>query len=403
MNRSSSLLDSQQVLALENGEKRKLSKIYIVPEFLAQEFEAFRRAYFVDLTVPSLYVGAAILMSWVIAAMFGGLAVPPLFVPAVSGLMVPSMLVTALILARCHFGKVQLMSYMVITIGIIVIAAMVTARSSYDEFRAPLFSGYLLMLVFVYFFSPLASKATYCLAAFAHFALNAMWFVEARSLAVFIYGNVFMLVFHAVGVAGRVTWGRRLEHEFCLRKLKEFYAECDPLTHGLRRRPFTAFFNEARHQVERDGEQIYLALVDVDRFKALNDAVGHVAGDKALEFIASLLRQQCVEPQDCLCRLGGDEFALLLHRTDAEKFEHRINLVQKMLAEHALAKISDREQISLSIGLAKVHPGQSFETCCARADKAMYKAKTAGRARMFEWQDEAGNAPLLGDTEACRA
>ncbi|MCG5242169.1 putative bifunctional diguanylate cyclase/phosphodiesterase [Azospirillum doebereinerae] len=130
----------------------------------------------------------------------------------------------------------------------------------------------------------------------------------------------------------------------------------------------------------RTRQPVTLMFLDVDRFKALNDSLGHGAGDRLLVEVAERLRPLFPDG-DTLARLGGDEFVALLPGCDAAH--------ASLVAEHALANLSMPFTIgdltlipTASIGIA-VHPddGADFDTLMRRADSAMYRAKQGGRNR----------------------
>ena len=130
----------------------------------------------------------------------------------------------------------------------------------------------------------------------------------------------------------------------------------------------------------RDGD-VAILFMDLDGFKAVNDAMGHAAGDLVLKTVAERLRG-CVRSADTLARIGGDEFVVLLEgcrsRADAEIVAGKI--ATAVSAPFALAD-GDAE-ISCSIGIA-FHPsdGETAEALLRNADKAMYRAKEEGKNR----------------------
>jgi diguanylate cyclase (GGDEF)-like protein len=129
----------------------------------------------------------------------------------------------------------------------------------------------------------------------------------------------------------------------------------------------------------RAGTKVALMVVDIDRFKAINDFLGHNAGDKMLVEVAKRLKG-CMRGEDTVSRKGGDDFLLLL--TNLAEPDAVITFLGELLSHfHAPFQIEDKEMtISVSVGVA-IYPedGVDFGTLLRKADMAMYRAKEAGR------------------------
>lgn len=164
-----------------------------------------------------------------------------------------------------------------------------------------------------------------------------------------------------------------------LRKF-ERHATTDALT-GLANRHSMedSFPREIARCIEKD-RPVTLIMIDVDNFKQFNDMLGHIAGDRALSAVSRILRSQ-FRPRDLLVRYGGDEFAVLLPDVSAEQ--------ALAVAERARAAVSgDTEDdsdsliqlpIQISMGVAELKPQGSLDALIRDADKALYRAKHAGR------------------------
>lgn len=159
----------------------------------------------------------------------------------------------------------------------------------------------------------------------------------------------------------------------------EFIANHDSLT-GLPTRALARdLFEEMIVASEAVGQQCALIFLDLDNFKAINDSMGHRAGDLYLKRVAEVLKM-VVEGKGTACRQSGDEFLILLD--DVQDNEHIASITNKVL--QGLHVPFDIEQIPLSascsIGVA-VYPrdGQTYDELFKNADTAMYKAKEAGR------------------------
>ena len=159
-------------------------------------------------------------------------------------------------------------------------------------------------------------------------------------------------------------------------------ASIDYLTRVPNRRALEQRLNEALALYKRHGRQFGLLMLDLDHFKALNDTYGHIAGDKVLRALAATLVAE-VRSSDLVARYGGEEFAVLLPETPLQESlvvaEKLRVAVEQQSTEHA----GDRIGITVSIGIAEVTAGDVYvESVVARADAALYGAKSAGRNRV---------------------
>ncbi len=164
-------------------------------------------------------------------------------------------------------------------------------------------------------------------------------------------------------------------------ELIRYQANYDNLTGLPNRNLFLDRINVAIKMAQRDKSQLALLMIDLDRFKWINDTLGHKAGDIMLQETAKRLTAS-VRESDTVARLGGDEFVIILpelnHQADAEKIVNKI-----FLAFKAPFSLEGREIfISGSIGIT-LYPndGNDIETLQMNADSAMYSAKESGRNR----------------------
>ena len=156
----------------------------------------------------------------------------------------------------------------------------------------------------------------------------------------------------------------------------------DILTGLANRRCFDEELGRRFDQWRRHKVPVSLLLVDIDRFKKINDTYGHPIGDSALKWVAAA-QSGALRQMDVAARYGGEEFALLLPGT---KLNDAANV-----AERLRATIADREfregehafQITVSIGVAMTMEGDTPEALIKRADEALYQAKHQGRNRAF--------------------
>lgn len=178
-----------------------------------------------------------------------------------------------------------------------------------------------------------------------------------------------------------VVHGHDLLHEITQRRQMELYylAHYDALTRIPNRMLFSDRLHQSCLEAVRSGREVALLFIDVDRFKQINDSLGHRYGDELLKAIAARI-QGCARGCDTVARLGGDEFAILMDSVqglqDAEALAGR-------LVEHMQQplRILDREVIvSLSIGIA-IYPqdDSQVDLLLSKADAAMYEVKVSGR------------------------
>ena len=155
----------------------------------------------------------------------------------------------------------------------------------------------------------------------------------------------------------------------------------DGLTGIHNRRHFSEVLENEIARCERQGHPLSLLLLDLDHFKAINDELGHLAGDAVLRTVAERISEQCVRREDCFARYGGEEFALLVTNTTKER--------AKIVAERILAVIRSAPvefedhtiDVRLSIGLAAFQSGQIEKDLVGEADRCLYEAKSLGRDR----------------------
>ncbi len=159
-------------------------------------------------------------------------------------------------------------------------------------------------------------------------------------------------------------------------------ATTDPLTGLYNRRGLEPLLDQALARASRTGEEISVLLIDIDYFKTVNDELGHAAGDRALQEVASALKN-AIRPSDVAVRLGGDEFAVLLAGADATGAMVVCDRVRRTLAR--VNPLAPRP-LTLSIGVADlsvldrpVAGPASRAAIMAAADAALYIAKANGR------------------------
>ncbi|PZR91255.1 MAG: GGDEF domain-containing protein, partial [Stutzerimonas stutzeri] len=161
-------------------------------------------------------------------------------------------------------------------------------------------------------------------------------------------------------------------------KLEEL-AQHDPLTSVLNRRGFEEAFEREQNRAQRNGTACGLIIVDLDRFKLVNDDYGHRAGDEVL--VACVHRMlPALRSHDACARWGGDEFILLISDCTAESLAAIASKIAALLREAPIA-LSDGRAVPMtaSLGAAMALPEDSLTDAAARADSGLYRVKRGGR------------------------
>ena len=182
------------------------------------------------------------------------------------------------------------------------------------------------------------------------------------------------IVTHYVGTHADITERKAAEEQI---KLLAFY---DPLTQLPNRRLLQERLKHGINVERRDGKQLALLMLDLDRFKAVNDSLGHLAGDDLLQQVAERITTR-IRDVDMVARLGGDEFVVLLEDLAQPEDAARVakEIITDLTKPFCLSR-DDNVLIGASIGIS-LYPqhGDSPELLMDHADAALYQAKDAGR------------------------
>jgi len=156
----------------------------------------------------------------------------------------------------------------------------------------------------------------------------------------------------------------------------------DVLTGLYNRRHFMETARKEIERAERYGHSLSAMILDIDRFKKINDSYGHAAGDKVLKELASLIVEN-VRKVDLVGRMGGEEFGILLPDTDLKKAIMMAERLRKNI-ESSSFNYGDQElAVTVSIGLTTHKRGVlNIDELLKIADKALYEAKAKGRNRV---------------------
>jgi diguanylate cyclase (GGDEF)-like protein len=162
-----------------------------------------------------------------------------------------------------------------------------------------------------------------------------------------------------------------------VRALEE-QAITDPLTGAFNRRHMQDTLATAVERRRRYGERASLLLFDVDRFKRINDALGHAEGDRVLTTLVAVIGQR-MRKVDVLFRSGGEEFVLLL---TGARFPDALCVAEDIRRVVQDAGLVPGRPVSISVGVVELAHEQSATDWLAEADAALYRAKRAGRNRV---------------------
>lgn len=165
----------------------------------------------------------------------------------------------------------------------------------------------------------------------------------------------------------------------------------DPLTHLANRRYGLERLEQEWALAHRHQEKtLSVLMIDIDRFKRINDQFGHDQGDSVLKLVAGIL-DRAVRTGDLPCRLGGEEFLVICPDTDLKAAKSLAERIREFIQQDSLPLPSGRMQVTVSIGVSEFQPGMACPAeLVRRSDEAMYMAKNSGRNRVVAM---AGDAP----------
>ena len=161
------------------------------------------------------------------------------------------------------------------------------------------------------------------------------------------------------------------------------------------RRFFEAALAEEMERARVTGDDLCLALADLDRFKLINDRHGHLVGDRILRLFGEILTRN-VRGQDRVARFGGEEFAILFPGADLPQAAEAAERIRKVLEskQWTLEQSGERVgKVTVSIGLAKLRPNETGADFVRRANAHLYEAKANGRNRMVGDDAEVESPP----------
>lgn len=184
------------------------------------------------------------------------------------------------------------------------------------------------------------------------------------------------------------------------------YGEKDALTELLNRKTFDgAFFKatasahpsvvEDERRASQEGGQYWLAVLDIDHFKRVNDSYGHLIGDEVLLLVARIMRNS-FRFHDQLYRFGGEEFVILMRCRDAKDAAQALERLRHNVQSYAFPQVGS---ITVSLGFSMLQPHDTPGAAFGRADKAVYHAKSHGRNQVISYQDLLNSGAVQEQTE----
>lgn len=201
---------------------------------------------------------------------------------------------------------------------------------------------------------------------------SSLWYGQAALLGVIVMG---------VPVAAVGAYLREYSHrrQFLLTAILEHQAQFDALTDLANRRLFYRHAAAAISHAGRMGENLTLAVIDIDHFKEFNDRFGHLAGDAALRLVADVIGDAARRPMDMAARLGGEEFALLLYGTDMLQAQPILDRLRETISG---LRLEQPGGLTVSLGATSLTSEEDLDRVYARADQLLYRSKAEGRNRL---------------------
>jgi len=160
-------------------------------------------------------------------------------------------------------------------------------------------------------------------------------------------------------------------------------ATYDSLTRLLNRGEIVALLDRELARAKRESTRVGIILADIDRFKSVNDSLGHIAGDAVLQEVAKRLKSD-LRIYDGAGRYGGEEFLLILPGCDAPTTIRRASKIRQLVSVGEITTIKGATRVTVSMGVAAAEGGSntSVEALLNEADAALYRAKENGRNRV---------------------
>ncbi|MEO1406523.1 MAG: GGDEF domain-containing protein [Pseudomonadota bacterium] len=164
-------------------------------------------------------------------------------------------------------------------------------------------------------------------------------------------------------------------------------SERDALTGLQNRGAFEASMRTLLARAETEGRPLSLVVADIDHFKQVNDTLGHQAGDQVIASFGGLIAN-VVRSCDAAGRIGGEEFCIAVWNCDNEPAHQLAERVRKTFADLQHSGLDNTTRMTASFGVATARSGETYVELFARADEALYRAKSNGRNRVANAEDQ---------------
>ncbi len=299
------------------------------------------------------------------------------------------------------FGRSYLLRHIFFVMGIILTGIGISLSIFItNDPRQFYYSGLTLLTLFAYTVSGLRLKFASIASLFiiGIFVLLGVFFRNLPPSAIFndLFG---LFSVNIMGIFACYLMERAKRKEFLYKReieldkmaLEEANAQLrylsyhDTLTGIYNRRAFDEHLRKEWQRAIRFGYPLSLIMMDIDDFKKFNDSKGHIAGDRILKEIATVIKTMVNRPGDIGARYGGEEFVVLLVGTAKEGAVYLAEEILKMIGELSISHPeSDRGMVTVSVGCTTVipEPEEGVESFIKKADEALYRAKTEGKNRV---------------------
>lgn len=196
--------------------------------------------------------------------------------------------------------------------------------------------------------------------------------------------GISIIVAYSLTMLSSMYMGYAVIHLARTRREFQHQSRHDMLSGLLNRRAFIADISKVEHG--------HLLILDIDRFKQVNDRYGHLAGDDVIVAVAHTLREHIKEPH-LAARVGGEEFAVLFCDLDHGEMMQTAEKLRRAVAARPIDSMQQTISVTVSGGIADFSPTRDFSAVYAAADHALYLAKSAGRNRLYHERDATRSMP----------